>query len=316
MNYKARLAEAGFENYKLLEIFDGGNSNVLKVSKGARLLAVKVYHGDSRRIDRMIKHEEAAYSALARMPLTSIPQNRKFYPDQGISVYDWIEGSHPIPDSHCMRAIISFCSTLYMNRMMSVENAVDAAFSTRELVGQIKARLLLLNRSEQFETIETINRIRTTLLILDSNVTEFKSKTISVSDLGVHNIIQSNNDYFFIDFEFFGNDSITKMVADFWLHPKNYFNISEMLRFQKSLESSSDWDATELQSAIPLVALKWATITLGRFSRSFGNNDFPTEESSRLLATTNSYIGFSRMNIGNQNLLLTETFANYLLERK
>jgi hypothetical protein len=203
-----------------------------------------------------------------------------------------------------------------MNRMMSVENAVDAAFSTRELVGQIKARLLLLNRSEQFETIETINRIRTTLLILDSNVTEFKSKTISVSDLGVHNIIQSNNDYFFIDFEFFGNDSITKMVADFWLHPKNYFNISEMLRFQKSLESSSDWDATELQSAIPLVALKWATITLGRFSRSFGNNDFPTEESSRLLATTNSYIGFSRMNIGNQNLLLTETFANYLLERK
>ena len=74
-----------------------------------------------------------------------------------------------------------------------------------------------------------------------SQNSEFTQHTLSVSDLGTHNIISSESVYNFIDFEFFGLDSIHKLVGDFLLHPRNEFKEAEMSRFMESISKISNW---------------------------------------------------------------------------
>lgn len=88
----------------------------------------------------------------------------------------------------------------------------------------------------------------------------FTKHTFSISDLGIHNMLLTQNSYFFIDFEFFGRDSFEKMVGDFLLHPRNTFSKTEVEDYISRISSESTWDYNNLKPALLLLSLKWATI--------------------------------------------------------
>ena len=254
------------------EQIKGGNSSVYKAHlPNGMTIAIKEYVGDKFRIERMLSREVASITFLRNFGIANIPEIIEVQYELGLIVYHWIDGKEPRPDSISMEGLINFCISLkeVYNLGNSFENSIDAVFSFTELESQISNRIKDLERTfPSFEVNDLCNDLRDKLRgCIDINKnTLFTNKTFSVSDLGTHNMITSKNSFHFIDFEFFGLDSVNKMIGDFVLHPKNKFNQNDISRFVSRVSNAFEWDTNELMEILPLLTLKWALIA---YSRSF-----------------------------------------------
>ena len=252
----------------------GGNSSVFKGHlPDGTALAIKEYKGDKQRIERMLSREEKAINFLRGHGMRDIPEILEVRTDLGLIVYRWIEGNAPLANHEAMNAIIKMNGALAdIHKNGGIfDNAIDAVFSVPEISNQILTRIQQFHVSYPTTRIRVLcdqlnERLRSCTSIKSQN-SEFTQHTLSVSDLGTHNIISSESVYNFIDFEFFGLDSIHKLVGDFLLHPRNEFKETEMLRFMESISKISNWDSIELNKVMPLLTLKWAVIAYGRTFR-------------------------------------------------
>jgi len=253
-----------------LEVIQGGNSSVVKARlQDNSLIAVKIYKGEPSRIQRMLVREESAISYLAEHNFLNIPEILEVRKDLGLIVYKWIEGVPPIPNTKCMEAIIEMCLALNnINKKDGFENAIDAAFSIQDIEFQILERINLLRSEHTYQFAKTI------CLSLEEKLQKYKSifkknqklfpHTMSISDLGTHNMLYVEGSFSFIDFEFFGNDSVDKMVGDFLLHPHNKFKQNEIVKFKESISNKLGWQSESLNSTLPILSLKWAAIAFKR----------------------------------------------------
>jgi len=252
----------------------GGNSSVFKGHlPDGTALAIKEYKGDKQRIERMLSREEKAINFLRGHGMRDIPEILEARTDLGLIVYRWIEGNAPLANHEAMSAIIKMnCALADIHKNGGIfDNAIDAVFSVSEISNQILTRIQQFHVSYPTTRIRVLcdqlnERLRSCISSKSQN-SEFTQHTLSVSDLGTHNIISSESVYNFIDFEFFGLDSIHKLVGDFLLHPRNEFKETEMLRFMESISKISNWDSIELNKVMPLLTLKWAVIAYGRTFR-------------------------------------------------
>ena len=252
----------------------GGNSSVFKGHLlDGTALAIKEYKGDKQRIERMLSREEKAINFLRGHGMREIPEILEVRTDLGLIVYRWIEGNAPLANHEAMSAIIKMnCALADIHKNGGIfDNAIDAIFSVSEISNQILTRIQQFHVSYPTTRIRVLcdqlnERLRSCISSKSQN-SEFIQHTLSVSDLGTHNIISSESVYNFIDFEFFGLDSIHKLVGDFLLHPRNEFKETEMLRFMESISKISNWDSIELNKVMPLLTLKWALIAYGRTFR-------------------------------------------------
>lgn len=252
----------------------GGNSSVFKGHlPDGTALAIKEYKGDKHRIERMLSREEKAINFLRGHGMRDIPEILEVRTDLGLIVYRWIEGNVPLADHEAMSAIIKMNNTLAeIHKNGGIfDNAIDAVFSVPEISNQIVTRIQQFQVSYPTGSMrvlcDQLNERLRSCISNQSQISKFTQHTLSVSDLGTHNIISSGNVYNFIDFEFFGLDSIHKLVGDFLLHPRNEFKEAEMLRFMESISKISNWDSIELDKVMPLLTLKWAVIAYGRTFR-------------------------------------------------
>ena len=256
------------------EEIPGGNSSVFKGHlPDGTALAIKEYKGDKQRIERMLSREEKAINFLRGHGMRDIPEILEVRTDLGLIVYRWIEGNAPLANHEAMSAIIKTnCALADIHKNGGIfDNAIDAVFSVSEISNQILTRIQQFHVSYPTTRIRVLcdqlnERLRSCISSKSQN-SEFTQHTLSVSDLGTHNIISSESVYNFIDFEFFGLDSIHKLVGDFLLHPRNEFKETEMLRFMESISKISNWDSIELNKVMPLLTLKWAVIAYGRTFR-------------------------------------------------
>lgn len=268
-----------FETFKFIlgagiptvsERIKGGNSYVYKGHlPNGMTVAIKEYIGDKFRIERMLSREVESIKFLRSFGIKNIPEIVEIQYKLGLVIYRWIDGKEPRPDTKSMDELVNFCISLkeIYNLGNSFENSIDAVFSFTELESQISNRIKDLEQT--FPSLEVndlchILREKLHVCINTKKNTLFANKTFSVSDLGTHNMIASKGSNYFIDFEFFGLDSVNKMIGDFVLHPKNKFNQNDVSRFISSVSNTFEWDSAELMEILPLLTLKWALIAYVR----------------------------------------------------
>lgn len=258
-----------FENKPL--IFKGGNSHVIKGHIGPdQHIAVKVYKGETERINRMLSREKSALTFLTGHGIRNIPQLIHCRSDLGLITYKWIDGKAPNADSSTMDSIITMIQSLHelFNINPKFDSAIDASYSLSDIQAQIKFRLCEFNKLEpskishiiQINVAERLSKLKQAKL---SNQM-FARKTLSLSDFGTHNMLVSPAGSYFIDFEFFGVDSVEKLLGDFILHPQNNFNDIEISKFIDSIQSMTQFRIEVLKPVLLNLALKWSLIALRR----------------------------------------------------
>jgi hypothetical protein len=216
----------------------------------------------------MYYREIAAIEFLYKNKFSAIPQDLQVFDKPKAISYQWIDGTSPESDEIALKSIFEIINKLLAlsKNGLQFDNAIDAAFSTLEIQAQIKERVRNLDSSLFVYSKQIYDKLdqygeKFPLAII------FEYKTLSLSDIGIHNIIRNSDKDYFIDFEFFGYDSCAKMFGDFFLHPRNFFSSERILHSMLDLPLAEDRLKKEVWISLPLLSLKWALITLGRSER-------------------------------------------------
>lgn len=256
---------------KVLREIKGGNSTVYKcLAKDSKKYAVKVLEGTKTRQDSAITRQIKAVYHLEGSSIYH-PALIAVNPDKAILVFEWVEGRHPNPSENLALEfirVISVLKEIYLENNESLIAADALEDFTIEILN-IENRCALLQRffSDDFfqiwslELHARLDKIKQVCANL-----RFELDTLSFSDFGSHNILQSNDRFYFLDFEFFGSDSSYKMIADIVLHPQNTFSIKNNLLLVDKISKLFSHEESKLKLVLMLLSLKWSTIAFKRFS--------------------------------------------------
>jgi len=245
----------------------GGNSHIYFFELDNQKIVLKVYKGDDARKKVSRERELRSYKFLSVNGFTNLP---KLYEEIVVSdgiFLEYVNGETPTQSLKINSEILySMGQLATLFRLDSTfDDAVDACYSTEDIVSQIQDRIMNLGNSltSQFNKLQ-----ETVKLLKEREPLDFPNGTFtySMSDVGVHNTIQSEQGLKFLDLEFFGKDSAVKMIVDYLLHPKN--SMPKELRLQ-TLEFGEDVFGINLDlviSVTPFFAAKWATIVSRRLN--------------------------------------------------
>jgi len=263
------LEEYSLGSATLLGSNAGRNSSIYQIqAPGGETFTLKIYRGEEERCKRSLEHELEAHRILGTSALIPIPRliNSSF--NNPSLLYEWIEGDHPTNLDLTRKFLLdSFVSLRQIfEETKSRKMAVDSVTCISDIGIQLSAR------HNQLSAIDGIPKNVRLLLeksrrIVMRNLPEhlnFPVSILSFSDYGPHNLIESTSGkFFFIDFEFFGNDSITKMICDLHLHPKSIFSSSSLFDLYQRLSDDSNFEDL-YEKLLPPLALKWLYIALRR----------------------------------------------------
>ena len=269
----------------------GGNSHIYFIKLDNQELVLKVYKGDEARKKTSRDRELSSYRFLNAKGFTRLP---KLYEEIVISdgiLLEYINGQTPTHSLKVNREILESMRQLssFFRFDSSFKDAVDACYSTEDIVSQITNRIVNLRNS----LTSHFDKLQDTLTLLqEREPLVFSNGTItySMSDIGVHNTIQSEQGLKFLDLEFFGKDSAVKMIVDYLLHPRNF--MTRELRSQ-TLEFGEDVFGIDLDLVInvtPFFAAKWATIVSRRL-----NTMTQEEERHKSLQDFQGYLDLAKM---------------------
>lgn len=277
MNLQNQISEAiagyGLREAEIKQIIDGSNSVVAEVYLNQPSFAIKIYKGSKERRDRSLAHEVEALQILNVESRILAPKLIAYSFNPQSILYEWVSGG-PISDLFAakgqIRNAIKALNEMYIENKTSVR-AVDGVVKIEDLTNQLAVR-----NAQVCKIANIPKRFLKELQVLNNRVNETLNRncfrydlTLSFSDFGPHNLIQSDTGkFYFIDFEFFGVDSYAKLFSDLISHPKGIFDSFEILAMIRELKISESFTHTGFLAAI---ALKWAYISLRRSTDSVEN---------------------------------------------
>lgn len=262
------------DEFEVVAAYPGGNSVVYEIRTQSLHLAAKHFHGTKSRIFRSYNRELSALQFLRSHQVKNIPNI--YFADESLHyiVMDFIEGQMPDANLKSSTEILNFIFELreiYL-RDSSFPLAIDAAQDLNMLRKQIEIRLIEFTSIQVSEYLPNYYR---NIEILTSKSSKNVSKanfTYSVSDLGLHNLLVKNGNYFFFDLEFFGKDSPQKLIGDFVLHPQNRFKESENSFFVGECVDKFKLNEDEVAEYIRLLSIKWSLICYKRLHKMIFSN--------------------------------------------
>ena len=267
----------------------GRNSEVHRISSPNGQWVLKKYHQHhSDKRDRLgTEFGFLTYSEKRGVSVVARPLGM----DQSLNwaLYTFLPGRRPtaISPRHISQAV-DFIKTINLFRNASdalvLPMAADACLSWQahmELAESRIDRLLALQPKQELEmeahqfVKEQLQpkwlRLKSSLMqVLASSETKLskKDRIISPSDFGFHNVLESQGELFFLDFEYAGWDDPAKLICDFICQPELPVTQSQCKQFMEELLSElpqPDKVKNRVELLLPVHRLKWSCILLNEF---------------------------------------------------
>lgn len=274
-------------NVSVLKTIFGGNSKVFVLKVNNTSLIAKKYMGETTRAKVSMEREIAALSFLRKNHFKLVPEIFDFRMQDSLVIMEFLQGRSPDANSKSMQEIILFLQTLkeIYKKDSSFPVSVEGISKTSDLINQIEVRIVQLEsqglRSDLLKEVKnSFDELR-----LRSYIEIEWEPTYSVSDLGVHNMIEMGGVIKFLDFEFFGSDSPVKVIGDFLLHPRNIFSDTERVQFLAQSARIFKIPYSVIVEYLPLASLKWALIVMRRLVPGSLITNLNSERESLGLAT-------------------------------
>jgi hypothetical protein len=264
------------DSVSLDRIGGGRNSQVYQLTSAAGRYALKAYFADTR---NRLRTEFQALTFVWNNGLDDVPRPIATCPEHSFAIYSWIEGRRPDPITprHIATAtdfIERLAALRHKPGADSLPNAAEAYFSGRAVLENCRARLapLLTVYDPPLHTFldtELIPAIAAAEKRIGQDLDlPPEARTLSSSDFGFHNSLETLDHLYFLDFEYFGWDHPAKLVCDFLLHPA--MSLSVELKRQFTAESLAALSfcpnlRAHIEAFYPLFGIKWCLILLNEF---------------------------------------------------
>jgi len=265
-------------NNQIFEIVDSNNHKYL----------LKSYFSSRDDKRNRAKTEFSALKLLNSEGFEQVPQCYYFDDENQFAYYQFIESDLSREWDNLSLAVSQFViqlNHLYQKKGLSdYPLAADSRQNFKDYFNKIEQRqdaiLAGCDNSEDLQSIESfiiekflpfkeqiLARTRNKLALLGKDISaSFSEQTLTLnpSDLGVHNMLHSLGNSFFIDFEYFGLDDPAKMLADLFHHAQKGLTINEKwFVFEQYIEKCGSEELIErFDLVVDLIGLEWVLIVL------------------------------------------------------
>ncbi len=299
----------GATDINIVGIEGGRNSRIYRIENAGKTYALKFFRSDKNGKKVRWEAETTALELFSRNEITSTP--KIIAKDQGRNcvLMEWIDGEkvheYGVKEMYdVMKFIQKVHGIALRTKDCEVRRATDATLTGNDIVNQINTRLDRIESSrskypqlDKFidqNFMPIFNEVSTWAqeeykrcgLNFDEDIA-FEQRTLSIVDFGFHNILCKDDNYYFLDFEFFGWDDPVKLVADTLQHPGMNLNDEKKQALFDGFINIFGKDEkffSRLKSLYPLFGLKWCMIMLNPFQPGYqllkSNGD--TERSKQL----------------------------------
>lgn len=270
--------------FELVPIRAGRNSAVFKVSSNGMEWVLKHYFKHEADKRNRLDTEYLFLKFLNQIGCPVVAKPIAVDDSKQLALYSFIHGTKPssITDSHIDQAaqfILLLHSFRDHPKSKILKNAADACFDIEQHVNLVNARLEQFNHIEPdcLEVVGFLDWVKKVLqpawLKICTNIfTEHKNSltqeiTLSPSDFGFHNTLEYNGTISFVDFEYAGWDSMTKLICDFICQPELPITSSQAAQFLNKLAKGTNDPclADQVNTLLPLHRVKWCCILLNVF---------------------------------------------------
>lgn len=272
---------------------DGNNQIIEVVSQERKKYVLKRYFTSEYDSRNRGKTEFEALQLLSQHHIKNIPFPYFFDDKKQYAFYQFLENNKQISiaDSReSAKAIHQFVIQLKNIHQTAdtkgIAEASDARKTLADYFNKIESRLSLIeqgcsidpalsgiklfieNEYKDFKDkvfIKVRQEIAELGLSMDANFSD-KSRTLSPSDLGPHNMLKySEGEFSFIDFEYFGVDDASKMIADLFHHAQRKLDDDAKWSIYRSYLLYIDNDIEFIQRfdlIVDLIGIEWILIVL------------------------------------------------------
>jgi len=311
---------------------DGNNQIIEVVSGENKKYVLKKYYRSEHDQRNRGKTEFEALRLFSQQQIKNVPHPYYFSDEKQYAFYQFLESQNSISvgdSDESAKAIHQFVTQLKNIHQTAdtklIAQASDARNTLDDYFIKIESRLKLIEQGcalnsdlvdisrfidNEFKIFKEIvfKKVRHDIAehsLSTSDVFSEKSKTLSPSDLGPHNMLkQGKYEYSFIDFEYFGVDDACKMIADLFHHAQRKLDDAAKWTIYENYLSFIDGDQEFIQRfdlIIDLIGIEWVLIVL--------NIAAPDTIARRLFANPNLEI---KRLINDRLILARKILSNYL----
>jgi hypothetical protein len=257
----------------------GGNNRIYRARGNGRTYAIKSYPDDPVEAHERLDREFTGLAFLWSCGERRVPEPIAFDAAAGIALYGWIDGS-PVgaPNDDHLAELAAFACSLDERKRdpeaARLRLAREAVLSRDDLGGQMHRRLARLRTAQSAhpELTPLLREIEAEVVRRVSATGEAPLaahlRTLSPSDFGFHNALQTPGGLAFLDFEYFGWDDPVKLVSDVVWHPGMALVPAARRQFVSAVMACFSADPgfrARFERDVPLYGLRWALIVLGEF---------------------------------------------------
>ena len=273
---------------KVEQIRGRGNSTIYKITmQSEEKFAAKLYPDPTFDPRPRLETERKAYSLFNSNHVSQTPRLVATGGNLNFSLFEWVNGlSIDKPSQNDLDSLISFVKSLIdLSQKTPYDQfnlASAACLSGKDIENQIYDRYTKIKNiahkhdnlkcfleKDLEQTIENfIKYSKSSWFGSFSSCLQKSDQILSPSDLGFHNVIKSDIDLKFIDFEYFGWDDPVKLTSDVLLHPGMTLTNEQKRYWVKNLVEIFSDDPTfrpRLFSCYILYGLCWCLILLNDF---------------------------------------------------
>lgn len=266
------------DSFIISEIVGGRNNQGFKIQTATSAFFLKKFAENDSSI-RKLENEFYFAQTLSTQGVTCIAKPISMSKTLLLSLHEFIAGSkvQTVTLDEARKAL-DFISLInkpsYQGKL-----SFFAAESPQNLFGFYE---IVKNRLSRFHRIEIAKQYRAEMSDILLDISSTADKTIedisdewtsplnrnylSPSDFGFHNAIRTENELFFLDFEYAGLDSLWKLFCDFFSQPELPVPISYADLFIRSeLFAELKNQSSDVAKAFKLTQLKWCLIMLNEF---------------------------------------------------
>ena len=272
---------------KFKELKNGFNCNSFQLKDDAnKKYFLKIFIENSLNNHNRMKSELAFINLLNENYFDNIPNIVFYNIKKNWILYDWVSGKKIDQiDKSDSQELIDFLCKINLNKLKkNFPNASEACFSILEHKHLINSKiersiskLMLIKDVDNnliSQAVEALKRKQYLLqnifseqYQLNKKIIEDKleshQKCLSPSDIGFHNILDSQGKLIFLDFEYAGIDDPCKLIADIILQPDHGIPKSNIYLLKKliiSIKSDIPQFEERLKIILELYKIKWFCI--------------------------------------------------------
>jgi hypothetical protein len=274
---------------------EGGGNNVLyRIETTNDSFALKQYRQNENDSRNRYTTETSATCLMQEYGIAHIPKFVVGDPALKVAIFTWVSGTHITnPSQENLTQVFDFIASLRHLRAVAENNtdiqlASESCLAINDIIDQTKGRqaklltvanpdiqtFLTQEFSPALSEIEqwTKGQARIHDIDIKSKLPQ-NFRILSPSDFGFHNALETENgEIVFLDFEYFGWDDPTKLIADFILHPGMSLSdwaVTKVFDLSSSLFTEYPAFRQKLDLVIPLYALRWCMILLNKYLHNY-----------------------------------------------